>query len=189
MVFFSSSIIKNFHWPSSVALLYSIGCLLNDMFVFDLFIWQPMKSRMWMSGVGTLCAYARYRASLFVFNVKWYFCNNSRLQKISKRMKRSKKMDAFSISCYSNQLTPVQKIGTYYTLVAKLEKNISSFSLIWTFEPNLKPVCKILSFWDICKKKTSCKRFDHSCTRREKWGLLHLLFVSCSLGYCKTPKN
>ena len=66
IVFFSSSIIKNFHWPSSVALLYSIGCLLNDMYVFDLLI---IKSRMWMNGVG-LCAYAHYRASLFVFNVK-----------------------------------------------------------------------------------------------------------------------
>ena len=41
--------------------------------VFYLFIiWWPSKSRMWMSGVGKLCAFEHYRASVFmVYVVKW----------------------------------------------------------------------------------------------------------------------
>ena len=71
MLLFSSSIIKNCRRPSSVALLYSIGFLMNGIYVFDLFvIWQPIKLRMWMSGVGTLYAYAHYRASLLIFRGK-----------------------------------------------------------------------------------------------------------------------
>ena len=33
----NSPIINNVHRPSSVALLYSIGCLLNDMYIFKVF--------------------------------------------------------------------------------------------------------------------------------------------------------
>ena len=38
IVLSSSSIIKNVHRPSRVALLYFIGCLWNDMFVFESFL-------------------------------------------------------------------------------------------------------------------------------------------------------
>ena len=37
IVLTSSPIINNFHLAYSVALLYSIGCLLNDMYVFESF--------------------------------------------------------------------------------------------------------------------------------------------------------
>ena len=38
IVLSSSSIIKNVHRPSRVALLYFIGCLWNDMYVFESFL-------------------------------------------------------------------------------------------------------------------------------------------------------
>ena len=38
IVLSSSSIIKNLHRPSRVALLYLIGCLWNDMYVFGSFL-------------------------------------------------------------------------------------------------------------------------------------------------------
>ena len=37
-VFPSKLITNNFHWPSGIALFYSIGCLLNDMYVFESFL-------------------------------------------------------------------------------------------------------------------------------------------------------
>ena len=38
IVFSGSPIINNVHWPPGMALLYSIGCLLNDMYVFESFL-------------------------------------------------------------------------------------------------------------------------------------------------------
>ena len=38
IVLSSSSIIKNVHRPSKVALFYFIGCLWNDMYVFESFL-------------------------------------------------------------------------------------------------------------------------------------------------------
>ena len=37
-VFSSIPVINNLHRPSSVALLYFIGCLLNDVYVFESFL-------------------------------------------------------------------------------------------------------------------------------------------------------
>ena len=38
IVLSSNPIINEFHRPSSVALLYYIGCLLNDVYVFESFL-------------------------------------------------------------------------------------------------------------------------------------------------------
>ena len=38
IAFSSSPIIKTFYRPSSQTLLYSIGCLFNDMYVFESFL-------------------------------------------------------------------------------------------------------------------------------------------------------
>ena len=69
IVFSSSPINNKFYRPSSVALLYSIIfywaiCMFLKLFYWFI-IWWPIESRMCMSGVGTLCAYAHYPASLF----------------------------------------------------------------------------------------------------------------------------
>ena len=70
VIVISSSHINKFYRPSSVALLYSImvyWAICMFLILFDRFIiWWPIKSRMWMSGVGTLCVDAHYRASLFI---------------------------------------------------------------------------------------------------------------------------
>ena len=66
--------INNVHRLSRVAFLHSIGCLLNDMYVFEsvpsFHLLVANQSRMWMSEGGTLCAYAHYRASLLSLSVK-----------------------------------------------------------------------------------------------------------------------
>ena len=65
-----------FHGPTSLAILYSIAGLLNDMYVLKVFnliiIWLKINSRMWMSGVGILCAYAHYRASLLLSKIEFH---------------------------------------------------------------------------------------------------------------------
>ena len=73
-VFSSGRINNNFHQPPDVALSYSISGLLNIMYAFERFISLPhlylIRSIMWMSGVGTLCAHAHYRASLLIIDAR-----------------------------------------------------------------------------------------------------------------------
>ena len=72
MIFSSSTINNKFHRPYNVALFCSIGELSNDMYVFESFLSLHhfvAKSRSWMSGIRSLCAYAYYRASLFVLKI------------------------------------------------------------------------------------------------------------------------
>ena len=59
------------------------GCLfvhtpivfLKNTWVFGIFylflIWQKIMPKLWMSGVGTLCAIAHYRVSLFSYPLNW----------------------------------------------------------------------------------------------------------------------
>ena len=66
LIVFSSSPINNkFHWPSSVALLYYICSL-------SLYHLIANCVKLWMSGVGTLCAYAHYRAFLLFLKFHLY---------------------------------------------------------------------------------------------------------------------